>query len=105
MKTKELKKELEQYGIDTKGLFDKSEFVKAVAEARVDGLKKSYKTDASSNKSSTRESGFGSNTKPKEEPFDPSYRNVNVRKLGDETKAGLLLDGSVIDTTSRSDFQ
>ena len=40
MKAGELKKELESYGISTKSFFEKSEFVKACAEARVDGASK-----------------------------------------------------------------
>ena len=38
MKAGELKKELESYGIPTASFFEKSEFVKACAEARVDGV-------------------------------------------------------------------
>mmetsp|Transcript_15561 Transcript_15561/g.24193 ORF Transcript_15561/g.24193 Transcript_15561/m.24193 type:complete len:365 (-) Transcript_15561:13-1107(-) len=38
MKAGELKKELESLGISTKTFFEKSEFVKALAEARVDGV-------------------------------------------------------------------
>eukprot|EP00977_Amphora_coffeiformis_P002315 scaffold429_cov169-Amphora_coffeaeformis.AAC.9 len=40
MKASELKKELEQMGVSTKALFEKSEFVQALAEARVDGVQK-----------------------------------------------------------------
>ena len=39
MKASELKKELEELGISTKSFFEKSEFAKALAEARVDGVK------------------------------------------------------------------
>ena len=39
MKAGELKAELESLGISTKSFFEKSEFVKALAEARVDGVK------------------------------------------------------------------
>ena len=38
MRAGELKKELEERGISTKSFFEKSEFVKALAEARVDGV-------------------------------------------------------------------
>eukprot|EP00957_Ditylum_brightwellii_P051110 3875138-Ditylum_brightwellii.AAC.1 len=41
MKASELKKELEERGISTKSFFEKSEFVKALAEARVDNITKS----------------------------------------------------------------
>jgi len=40
MKASELKKELEERGVSTKALFEKSEFVQALAEARVDGVQK-----------------------------------------------------------------
>ncbi|KAL9179014.1 hypothetical protein ACHAXT_011987 [Thalassiosira profunda] len=103
MTVKELKKELDSYGVDHH-FFEKSEFVKAVAEARVDGLKKKTRQT----KKSTGFGGFGSNNAgraTKEEPYDPSYRNVVVRKLEEGMKAGLLLDGSVIDVTAKSDFQ
>ena len=45
MKTGELKSELESLGVSTKSFFEKSEFVRALAEARVDGVtvKKSKK--------------------------------------------------------------
>mmetsp|Transcript_22086 Transcript_22086/g.28276 ORF Transcript_22086/g.28276 Transcript_22086/m.28276 type:complete len:419 (+) Transcript_22086:1-1257(+) len=43
MKVGELKSELELLGVSTKSFFEKSEFVRAVAEARVDGVKKSKK--------------------------------------------------------------
>ncbi|KAL7487106.1 hypothetical protein ACHAW6_012708 [Cyclotella cf. meneghiniana] len=43
MKVAELKQELESYGISTASYFEKSEFVRAVAEARVDGITKQSK--------------------------------------------------------------
>eukprot|EP00585_Thalassiosira_rotula_P000004 CAMPEP_0196160424 /NCGR_PEP_ID=MMETSP0910-20130528/46822_1 /TAXON_ID=49265 /ORGANISM="Thalassiosira rotula, Strain GSO102" /LENGTH=273 /DNA_ID=CAMNT_0041425357 /DNA_START=31 /DNA_END=849 /DNA_ORIENTATION=+ len=43
LKVSELKSELESYGVSTNTFFEKSEFVKALAEARVDGVKKSKK--------------------------------------------------------------
>ena len=56
MKAGELKKELESYGISTKSFFEKSEFVKACAEARVDGAKKT--SGSSSSSSSSGEEGY-----------------------------------------------
>jgi hypothetical protein len=53
MKAGELKKELESYGVSTASFFEKSEFVKACAEARVDGVSKS--------KQSSGAGGGGSN--------------------------------------------
>jgi uncharacterized protein with GYD domain len=78
-KVAELKKELESYGISTKSFFEKSEFVKAVAEARVDGVKKSTTT-----------SGGGA----RQEEYDPSYRDVIMQKMGGDAR--MLLQGSPI---------
>lgn len=47
MKAGELKKELESYGISTSTFFEKSEFVKACAEARVDGKSQSSGSSSS----------------------------------------------------------
>lgn len=107
MKTADLRKELDQYGLNSKGMFEKRDFVRAVAEARVDGMKKQYKKSSSTRNSST---GFGRRYDPKEkgaaeEPFDPTYRDVVTRKLEDDVKAGLFLSDSVIDVNARSDFQ
>ena len=43
MKVGDLKAELEGLGVSTKSFFEKSEFVRTLAEARVDGIKKSKK--------------------------------------------------------------
>lgn len=40
MKAGDMKKELQSMGVSTKSFFEKSEFLKALAEARVDGVKK-----------------------------------------------------------------
>lgn len=40
MKASEMKRELEELGVSTKSFFEKQEFMKALAEARVDGVKK-----------------------------------------------------------------
>lgn len=68
MKVGELKKELESYGISTKSFFEKSEFVRALAEARVDGVKKG--AGAGNRRAASRE-----------EEYDPSYRDVQVMKM------------------------
>lgn len=88
MKVSDLKKELESYGLSTKSYFEKSEFVKAVAEARVDGV----------TKQSVGSSG-SSGRQQKEEPRDPSYRDVVVSKFTGDRK--LLLDGKVFDVKAR----
>jgi len=71
MKVGELKKELESIGVSTKSFFEKSEFVRAVAEARVDGVKNKRK--ASRSKSS------------RDEAYDSSYRDVTMQKMDPRT--------------------
>jgi hypothetical protein len=71
LKIGELKKELEALGVSTSTFFEKSEFVRALAEARVDGVKR--KTDGSTSS--------GSGKKRQEETYDPSYRDVVMQKL------------------------
>ena len=71
MKVGELKKELESFGVSTKSFFEKSEFVRAVAEARVDGVKKT-----------------SSSTQSREEEYDPSYRDVRMQKMDKRTLMG-----------------
>ena len=93
MKVSDLKKELESFGVSTKSYFEKSEFVRAVAEARVDGVKKSSGGSGSSSSSSSR-----SSNKVNEEPRDPSYRDVTVSKF---SGGKALLGGRVIDVRAR----
>eukprot|EP01083_Nonionella_stella_P243720 848983_1 len=83
MKAGELRKELQSYGISTKSFFEKSEFVKACAEARVNGAKKSGGSS-------------GGGPRAKEEPFDPSYRDVVMQKMGQDQKMALLSRSSII---------
>ena len=75
MKVGELKKELESYGVSTKSFFEKSEFVRAVAEARVDGVKDKKRTSRTS-------------TSRGEEEYDPSYRDVKMQKMDMRTLMG-----------------
>mmetsp|Transcript_10916 Transcript_10916/g.20397 ORF Transcript_10916/g.20397 Transcript_10916/m.20397 type:complete len:311 (+) Transcript_10916:238-1170(+) len=59
MKAGELKKELESYGISTASFFEKSEFVQACAEARVDGVsKKTTNQNTGSSAKSTGGEGY-----------------------------------------------
>ena len=94
LKVGELKKELESAGVSTKSFFEKSEFIKAVAELRVDGLPKSASSGGSAG---SRTSG-----RKEEEPRDPSYRDVTVTKFQGNMKA--MLGAGYIDTKARSDF-
>lgn len=86
MKVSDLKKELESYGLSTKSYFEKSEFVRAVAEARVDGVTKTS-------------GGSASGGAQKEDPRDPSFRDVSVSKFSGDSKMGL--GGTVIDVKAR----
>jgi hypothetical protein len=67
MKVNELKKELNNWGISTKSFFEKSEFIKAYAEAVADN-----KTGPTSG---------GSRSARREEPRDPAYRDVAMQKI------------------------
>jgi hypothetical protein len=69
LKVGELKKKLQGMGISTKSFFEKYEFVKAYAEAVVDGVG----TGASG-------AGKGSST-VNEELYDSSYRDVVMQKF------------------------
>mmetsp|Transcript_18598 Transcript_18598/g.34454 ORF Transcript_18598/g.34454 Transcript_18598/m.34454 type:complete len:271 (+) Transcript_18598:5027-5839(+) len=68
LKVKELKKELESYGVSTKSYFEKSEFERAVAETRVNGTKKPPPSNER----------YGARSTTAKEPWDPSYRDVVV---------------------------
>ncbi len=85
MKVLELRKELESYGISTKSFFEKSEFVRAAAEARVDGVKAAGAGGRRKTASASRE-----------EEYDPSYRDVTMQKM-DPRLLGMSGVSSVID--------
>jgi hypothetical protein len=90
MKVGELKKALQNLGIPTSSLFEKSEFVKAYAEAIVDGAKeKSKSSSGDTNRATTA----------KDEPYDPDYQTVVMQKMprGDPR----MLQGVVIDVVAR----
>jgi uncharacterized protein with GYD domain len=91
MKVGDLKKELESYGMSTKSYFEKTEFVRAVAEARVDGPKESTASGSSGTGSASSSGGV------REEPMDPSFRDVTVTKFNKQN----LLGGKAIDVRSR----
>lgn len=79
MKTSDLKKELSKRGVSTKSFFEKSEFIKAYAEAIVDGKK----------------SGGGASAVADDEPYDPEYRDVVMQKMWSDRRR--LIQGNVID--------
>jgi len=106
MRVKELRDELNSRGISTTTMLEKSEFIKAYAEAIADNIPKgaSASTSSSSSSSSKKSSTSSSESKstrkeapPKkpEEPFDPSYRDVVTQKFDRQRLAGQ----SVIDVT------
>lgn len=74
MRVSELKQKLKQMGISTKSFFEKTEFVRAYAEAVVDGI--------------------GSDAQ--QQGFDPEYRDVVMQKIDPKTQS-FLLGGSIID--------
>jgi len=85
MKIGELKKELEALGISTTTFFEKSEFVRALAEARVDGVQ--GRSGSSKGTSSTK--------KKADEVYDPTYRDVVMQKFKMDPRDVRM--GSVID--------
>ena len=89
MKVGDLKKELQSLGVSTKSFFEKSEFVKALAEARVDGVKKRGGAGQ----------GFGRGSQPQEEdePYDPSYRDVVMQKMNIDPRDPRMGRGPLID--------
>lgn len=78
MKVGELKKELTDRGVSTKSFFEKSEFVKALAEARVDGVKQTARRGRAQQRD--------------EELFDPSYRDVVMQKFRADPLLGRVID-------------
>jgi hypothetical protein len=105
MKVGELKKTLQEMGISTKSMFEKTEFVTAYAEAIVNGVMKKQpggaggKSQTTSSSSSKGSSSTGTTTAKKEEPYDPEYRTEVMQKMprGDPR----MLQGVVIDVTGR----
>lgn len=80
---KELKRELESYGISTRSFFEKREFIRALAEARVDGTKKKSASSPTSG-----------STKSK---YDPMYKDVTVTRFD----ASLMDQSGIIDVQSK----
>ena len=78
MKVGDLKKELTSRGISTASFFEKTQFIKAYAEAIADNIQ-------------------GGSAKPREEPRDPAYRDVVMQKIN----TGVLRGQKVIDVMIR----
>lgn len=98
MKVGDLKKELKDRGISTASFFEKSEFIKAYAEALADNIPKGASSSSSSSSSSSNSrTKSKSKAKKPEEPMDPSYRDVVTQKFDKRVLAGL----SVIDVNAR----
>lgn len=91
MKLSELKQELRDRGVEVKAFFEKSEFVKAYANAIADNLPKKKKTDTSTN---DVKKGSKSNYRA-EDVYDPDYRDVRTQIIVPGT---IALD-NVIDIT------
>jgi hypothetical protein len=79
MKFAELRHALKRMGISTNSFFEKSEFIRAYAEAKVDG----------------RSSASGGPTGQTEQEYDPDYRDVVMQKM--DARDPRLLTGTVID--------
>ena len=79
MKVGELKKELEALGISTKSFFEKSEFVKRLATARVDGVEQKQQSQQK---------------QQQQQDYDPAYKDVKMQKFNGDPS---LLSGTVID--------
>ena len=77
MRVSELKQKLSELGVNTKSFFEKTEFVRAYAEAIVDGV--------------------GDKSGVSEEEYDPEYRDVMVQKFDPNTQQRYLLGGTIID--------
>lgn len=93
MKAGELKKELESYGISTASFFEKSEFVQACAEARVDGVSK--KTKSTSTGSANGE-GYAEYTNVEvitDDSTGPGSRNRNDPAGGEPRKGTGMRSG------------
>lgn len=92
MKLSELKQELKDRGISTSAFFEKVEMAKAYAEAVADNVKKwTTPENAGPTDTSSRQSS------PRGEPFDPSYRDVNVEPFN--ARLTFLPGETVIDIT------
>lgn len=87
MSVGDLRKELTSRGVKTNAFFEKSDFVKAYAEAVVDGVK------------AKAGSSGGSSSSSRQEDYDPSYRDVQVRKL--DVNARRMIGGNVIDVGAK----
>jgi len=76
MRVSELKQKLNKMGVSTTSFFEKTEFVRAYAEAVVDGFNGSAKQGAG---------------------FDAEYRDVVMQKFDPKTQQSYLLGGTIID--------
>jgi len=107
MKASEMRKELESYGISTKSLFEKSEFVAALKKARAEG-KTPVNGTASANASSST-GGFANTTngaskksssddsKGREKRYQKAFKKAQKMKVGELKKE---LEGRGISTKS-----
>ncbi|CAJ1961757.1 unnamed protein product [Cylindrotheca closterium] len=80
MKASEMRKELESYGISTKSLLEKSEFVEALKKARAEGKTPvNGTTDASSSASSSTKAESSSSSSSTETPPESSSESSETR--------------------------
>jgi hypothetical protein len=89
MKATEMRKELESYGVQTKSLFEKSEFAEALKKARTEGKKPKEPKTASSSSStggSGGSSSSSSSSSSREERYNQALKTAKAMKVGDLKK-------------------
>jgi hypothetical protein len=98
MKVPDLKQELKDRGVEIKAFFDKSDFVKAFADAIADNLPKRTKQPSGSGTTNDGNNKSGSKTyqRRREEVYDASYRDVSMKVLPPGTA---VVEPGVVDIT------
>jgi len=85
MKAREMKAELESYGVSTKSMFEKSEFESALRKAREQG--KTPKSGSASSAKQTSSSGSSNGTgKSRQERYDEALSMASKMKVGELKK-------------------
>jgi hypothetical protein len=97
MKVKDLKEALNSRGISTTTMLEKTEFVKAYADAMADNTAKVESSSSSSSTGPATSSAKTAKQKKTEEPMDPSYRDVVTQKFDRQR----LMGQSVIDVNTK----
>ena len=99
MRVSMMKKELDERGVDYRGLLEKSEFVDLLVDARARGITAPSATSGDDGADGGEEkegAGAPSGSKEDENGFDPSYKEVKVISFFSKTP---LYGGSIAVTT------